>query len=429
MKVYAPNTEEENTDENNSNVILPKVSKGDILQHLSSKAQETHSTPPARYNEASLVKKLEDLGIGRPSTYAPTITTIQKREYVIKQDNPAKQREIVVLLLDKGEVSEKSEKESYGSEKGKLHPTDIGTIVNSFLVEHFTDIIDYNFTAQVEKQFDQIAQGKESWQDMMRTFYKPFHNEVEATKESKKETGERLLGTDKASGKNVYAKIGRFGAMIQIGEISDEDKPRFASLKKTQSINTITLEEALELFSLPRTVGTYKDKEIIANTGRFGAYINYNSKNYSLPKDVDPLEVNMEQCVEVIEKKDKQTALVGKVLANHEGKDITLAYGRFGMYIKYNDSNFRIPRGTAPDGITPEQAIAIVSGEAKKQAAIRTFASGAELLDGRYGPYIKYNGKNYKIPKEYIPSELSEEQVNTLIATPPATKKRSTAKK
>ena len=429
MKVYAPNTDDDATDESNSNVILPKVSKGDVLQHLGSKAQETLSTPPTRYNEASLVKKLEDLGIGRPSTYAPTITTIQKREYVIKQDNPAKQREIIVLLLDKGEVSEKSEKESYGSEKGKLHPTDIGTIVNSFLVEHFTDIIDYNFTAQVEKQFDQIAQGKESWQDMMRAFYKPFHNEVEATKESKKETGERLLGTDKASGKNVYAKIGRFGAMIQIGETSDEDKPRFASLKKTQSINTITLDEALELFRLPRTVGTYKEKEIIANTGRFGAYINYNEKNYTLPKDVDPLEVGIEQCVEVIEKKDKQTALVGKVLANHEGKDITLAYGRFGMYIKYNDANFRIPRGTAPDDITPEQAIAIVSGEAKKQTAIRTFASGAELLDGRYGSYIKYNGKNYKIPKEYNPTELSEEQVNALIATPPTTRKRTTTKK
>lgn len=429
MKVYAPNTDEDKNEEGNSNVILPKVSRGDVLKHLCSRAQETFSAPPVRYNEASLVKKLEDLGIGRPSTYAPTIGTIQKREYVIKQDNPAKQREVVVLLLDNGEISERNEKESYGSEKGKLHPTDIGTIVNNFLVEHFTDIIDYNFTAQVEKQFDQIAQGKESWQDMMRTFYKPFHNEVEATKESKKERGERLLGIDKASGKNVYAKIGRFGAMVQIGETSDTDKPRFASLKKTQSIGTITLDEAMELFRLPRTVGVYNGKEVVANIGRFGAYISFNDKSYSLPKDVEPLEVGLEQCIEVIEKKDKQTALVGKVLAHHEGKDITLAYGRFGIYIKYNDANFRIPRGVSPESITPEQAVAIVSGEAKKQAAVKSFASGAELLEGRYGLYIKHNGKNYKIPKEYNPAELSEEQVNAIIANPPSSRKKAPAKK
>lgn len=429
MKVYAPNREEDSTEEKESTSILPRVNQGEKLQHLYSKAQESHSTPPARYNEAMLVKKLEDLGIGRPSTYAPTITTIQKREYVNKQDNPAQQREIVVLFLENGNINEQQEQENFGSEKGKLHPTDIGTIVNNFLVEHFTDIIDYNFTAQVEKQFDKIAQGDESWQDMMKEFYTPFHKEVEATKESKKESGERLLGIDNASGKNVYAKIGRFGAMIQIGEISDEEKPRFASLKKTQSINTITLEEALDLFRLPRIVGILNEHEIVANNGRFGAYISYNAKNYTLPKGIDPMEVSFEECVEVIEKKDKQTELVGKVLATKDGKDITLAYGRYGMYIKYDENNFRIPRGVNAGEITAEQAIAIVSGETKKQEAIKTFACGAELLEGRYGVYIKYNGKNYKIPKENKAEELDDKIVEQIINQPVIEKKTTSRRK
>ena len=429
MKVYAPNKEEDSAEEKESTSILPRVNQGEVLQHLYSKAQESHSTPPARYNEAMLVKKLEDLGIGRPSTYAPTITTIQKREYVNKQDNPAQQREIVVLFLENGNINEQQEQENFGSEKGKLHPTDIGTIVNNFLVEHFTDIIDYNFTAQVEKQFDKIAQGDESWQDMMKEFYTPFHKEVEATKESKKESGERLLGIDNASGKNVYAKIGRFGAMIQIGEISDEEKPRFASLKKTQSINTITLEEALDLFRLPRVVGILNEHEIVANNGRFGAYISYNAKNYTLPKGIDPMEVSFEECVEVIEKKDKQTELVGKVLATKDGKDITLAYGRYGMYIKYDENNFRIPRGVNAGEITAEQAIAIVSGETKKQEAIKTFACGAELLEGRYGVYIKYNGKNYKIPKENKAEELDDKIVEQIVNQPVVEKKTTSRRK
>ena len=429
MKVYAPNKEEDSTEEKESTSILPRVNQGEVLEHLYSKAQESHSTPPARYNEAMLVKKLEDLGIGRPSTYAPTITTIQKREYVNKQDNPAQQREIVVLFLENGNINEQQEQENFGSEKGKLHPTDIGTIVNNFLVEHFTDIIDYNFTAQVEKQFDKIAQGDESWQDMMKNFYTPFHKEVEATKESKKESGERLLGIDKTSGKNVYAKIGRFGAMIQIGETSDEDKPKFASLKKTQSINTITLEEALDLFRLPRVVGILNEHEIVANNGRFGAYISYKNKNYTLPKGIDPMEVSIEECVEVIEKKDKQTELVGKVLATKDGKDITLAYGRYGMYIKYDENNFRIPRGVNASEITAEQALDIVSGETKKQEAIKTFACGAELLEGRYGVYIKYNGKNYKIPKENKAEELNDTIVEQIINQPVVEKKTTSRRK
>ncbi len=429
MKVYAPQADEDSQEETNQNSILPRVMQGESLQHIYSKAQETHSLPPSRYNEASLVKKLEDLGIGRPSTYAPTITTIQKREYVDKQDKPASQRQITILLLTQGEVKESSENENFGYEKGKLHPTDIGTIVNNFLVEHFTDIIDYNFTAQVEQRFDQIAQGKEGWQDMMADFYAPFHNEVEATKESKRESGERLLGKDPKSGKNVYAKIGRFGAMIQIGETTDEDKPKFASMRKTHSINTISLEEALDLFRLPRLVGEIDGKEVIANDGRFGAYISYGGKNYTLPKGTDPLEVDIATCQETIRNKDNQTALVGKVLATLEGKDITLAYGRFGMYIKYDEANFRIPRGVQAAEITSEQALEIVNQDTKKSAALRTFSSGAELLEGRYGLYIKFEGKNYKIPKEFDANNLSEEQVQTILSTPATTKRKTTKAK
>lgn len=429
MKIYAPQADEDETQENRSGVILPKVMQGEALSHLVSKAKECFSTPPARYNEASLVKKLEELGIGRPSTYAPTITTIQKREYVSRQDNPSSQREVIILVLSGDNLTEGREKENYGMEKGKLHPTDIGTIVNSFLVEHFTDIIDYNFTAKVEKQFDKIAQGEENWQDMMHDFYTPFHSEVEATKDSKRESGERLIGTDPASGKNVYAKIGRFGAMIQIGETTDEDKPRFSSLKKNQSISTITLEEAIDLFRLPRVVGSQNGNEIVANNGRFGAYISFEGKNYTLPKDIDPLEVTLSQCLETIEKKNRQTALVGKVVATLEGKDITLAYGRFGMYIKYDDKNFRIPRGTSAADLTAEQAVAIVRGEAQKQPVLRTFASGAELVDGRYGPYIKYKDANYKIPKELDANALTEEEVQSIISTPQSPKRRNTRTK
>ena len=217
--------------------------------------------------------------------------------------------------------------------------------------------------------------------------------------------------------------------MIQIGEISDEEKPRFASLKKTQSINTITLEEALDLFRLPRIVGILNEHEIVANNGRFGAYISYNAKNYTLPKGIDPMEVSFEECVEVIEKKDKQTELVGKVLATKDGKDITLAYGRYGMYIKYDENNFRIPRGVNAGEITAEQAIAIVSGETKKQEAIKTFACGAELLEGRYGVYIKYNGKNYKIPKENKAEELDDKIVEQIINQPVVEKKTTSRRK
>ena len=363
MKVYQHTANDEEETENTNQKLLPAVSQGEKLQHLTTKATETFNNHPPRYNEASLVKKLEDLGIGRPSTYAPTISTIQKREYVIKMDKPASVREIEIIISQNNSIKQISKKENYGAEKSKLNPTDIGTIVTDFLSQHFTDVIDYNFTAEAEKEFDSIAQGKEDWKNMIRDFYTPFHNEVLASEKTERPSSERLLGVEPQSGKNVYAKIGRFGAMIQIGESTDEEKPRFASLTKEQSINTITLEEALNLFKLPRVVGQYNGMDIIANTGRFGPYISHNKVNASLPKTSSPMTISLEECIALLEEKNK------------------------------------------------------------KQLPIKTFANGAEILNGRYGAYIKYNGNNYKIPKTLTPESIDEKALEEIISQEPTNKK------
>ena len=363
MKVYQHSVNEDEETENTNQKLLPVVNQGEKLQHLTTTATETFNNHPPRYNEASLVKKLEDLGIGRPSTYAPTISTIQKREYVIKMDKPASVREIEIIISQNNSIKQISKKENYGAEKSKLNPTDIGTIVTDFLSQHFTDVIDYNFTAEAEKEFDSIAQGKEDWKNMIRDFYTPFHNEVLASQKTERSSGERLLGVEPQSGKNVYAKIGRFGAMIQIGESTDEEKPRFASLTKEQSINTITLEEALNLFKLPRVVGQYNGMDIIANTGRFGAYISHNKVNASIPKTLSPMTITLEECIALLEEKNQ------------------------------------------------------------KQLPIKTFANGAELLNGRYGAYIKYDGNNYKIPKTLTPESIDEKTLEEIINQEPTNKK------
>ena len=363
MKVYQHTANDEEETENTNQKLLPAVSQGEKLQHLTTKATETFNNHPPRYNEASLVKKLEDLGIGRPSTYAPTISTILKREYVIKMDKPASVREIEIIISQNNSIKQISKKENYGAEKSKLNPTDIGIIVTDFLSQHFTDVIDYNFTAEAEKEFDSIAQGKEDWKNMIRDFYTPFHNEVLASEKTERSSGERLLGVEPQSGKNVYAKIGRFGAMIQIGESTDKERPRFASLTKEQSINTITLEEALNLFKLPRVVGQYNGMDIVANTGRFGPYISHNKVNASLPKTSSPMTISLEECIALLEEKNK------------------------------------------------------------KQLPIKTFANGAELLNGRYGAYIKYEGNNYKIPKTMTAESIDEKALEEIINQEPTNKK------
>lgn len=363
MKVYQHTANDEEETENTNQKLLPAVNQGEKLQHLTTTATETFNNHPPRYNEASLVKKLEDLGIGRPSTYAPTISTIQKREYVIKMDKPASVREIEIIISQNNSIKQISKKENYGAEKSKLNPTDIGTIVTDFLSQHFTDVIDYNFTAEAEKEFDSIAQGKEEWKNMIKDFYTPFHNEVLASENTERPSGERLLGVDSQSGKNVYAKIGKYGSMIQIGEVTDKERPRFASLTKEQSINTITLEEALNLFKLPRVVGQYNGMDIIANTGRFGPYISHNKVNASIPKTSSPMTISLEECIALLEEKNK------------------------------------------------------------KQLPIKTFANGAELLNGRYGAYIKYEGNNYKIPKTITPESIDEKALEEIINQTPTNKK------
>lgn len=421
LKIYSVSVDEEDEQGEEENII-PAIAKGDRLSLKTAKAIQSYTSSQPRYNEATLVKKMEDLGIGRPSTYAPTISTIQKREYVIKRDTPSKTRDLQVLLLENNSITETIEVENYGKETNKLAPTDIGVIVNKFLIDNFNDIIDYNFTAGVESHFDKIAQGEEDWHKMLEGFYSPFAKEIDKAKEnSEKQKGERLIGQDPRTGKNVYAKIGRYGAMVQIGETSDEDKPVFASLKKTQSINTITLEEALELFALPRTVGRYKDKEVIAATGRFGHYIKWDNLNISLPKSLDPYTIKVEDCTELIEKKLATEDIkknLPKTVAKYENEPIELKYGRYGLYLSHKETNYRIPKGVDAMNISEKEAIDIVSGKGKAtqtQKPLREFSNGATILNGRYGEYIKYNGKNYRIPKGKDYQSITEEEVEQII--------------
>jgi DNA topoisomerase-1 len=421
LKVYSVSVDEddeENNDDSSTN-RLPKIKEGDSLLLSLSNATESFTSQMPRYNEATLVKKLEDLGIGRPSTYAPTISTIQKRDYVEKKSNPAKQRDVIVLTLKDKQITEKIEKENYGKEVNKLFPTDIGVIVNKFLVSNFKDIVDYNFTADVEKHFDKIAQGKEDWRKMLKNFYTPFQKEVDYTKEhSDKQKGERLLGVDPKTQKNVYAKIGRYGAMIQIGETKDEEKPSFASLKEDQSISTITLKDALALFALPRDLGKYKEKEVIVSTGRFGAYIKWGDKNVSLSKTYDPYTIELNACGELIDKKnekDKEKDLLSKDLpktvATKDDKPIELKYGRYGLYLSFDNNNFRIPKDIDAKTMSEQQALDIVSGKAKTTTKpLKEFSFGAQVLVGRYGEYIKYNGKNYRMPKGKDHTNITEEE-------------------
>lgn len=428
LKVYNKIADSESEEEYASGV-LPKMKDDEPLEALLIKATQSYTTQPPRYNEAALVKKMEELGIGRPSTYAPTISTIQKRDYVVKDDRPARQREIQVFTLKDGQISRQTALENYGNEKSKLFPTDIGIIVNDFLNEHFTDVIDYNFTAEIEKKFDLIAQGREDWRQMLGEFYGPFHHEVEATKSSDRSSGERLLGTDPSSNRPVYAKIGRFGPMIQIGKNTDEEKPRFASLTKNLSINNVTLEQALALFSLPRVVGIFEGEEITVNTGKFGPYLKYAGKNISFPKGTDPITVDMDTCLELINQKKHLSEFEPRTLVGFEGEDIVLSKGRYGFYLKHGTKNYRIPKTMEPLELTAEQALDIVQGKVTNNAALKSFASGIEILDGKYGPYIKFEGKNYKIPKESDYKTLEEEDCRKIIESAPAGSGRKTRKK
>ncbi|MBR3828464.1 MAG: DNA topoisomerase I, partial [Bacteroidales bacterium] len=376
LKVYFESTDDE--EEEDLNHQLPSVKTGMDISLDNAVANQHYTQHPPRYTEASLVKKLEDLGIGRPSTYAPTISTILKREYVIKEDRGPQDYNVITLTLNPGKGITHSEKiEHLGAEKGKLFPTDIGTIVNQFLMEHFTDIMDYNFTAKVEKDFDDVANGTQAWRDVIDQFYIPFHRNVKQTQNhSKRTSGERLLGTDPASGKNVYAKIGRYGTLIQIGETNTDEKPKFASMKKGQSIESITLEEALDLFSLPRTLGEYEGQDVVVSIGRFGPYVRHDGKFYSLSKTDDPYVIPIERAIEIIKTKREQAAEKERLKAmfpheigEYEGEKVISNVGKFGPYLTYKGDNFRMPKNEYdPLTISLADAVAIIREMQEKKS-------------------------------------------------------------
>jgi DNA topoisomerase-1 len=371
LKVYREDTDEENAEELEGLLPPVRIDQQLALEQLS--ATERFSKPPARYTEASLVRKLEELGIGRPSTYAPTISTIQKREYVVKGDREGEERAYRVLELDKvGQMTRRTETEITGKEKAKLFPTDIAVLVNSFLIEHFDQVLDYHFTARIEKQFDEIAEGETEWTAMIDGFYRPFHRHIKETMETaERVTGQRLLGVDPGSGKNVYARMGRYGPMVQVGETEDEEKPRFAKITGELSLQTINLQQALKLLALPRNLGTYRDDDLVIGVGRFGPYVRNAGKFYSIPKGEDPMTLSEERAITIIE--EKEEADRQKFILAYEEEDIQVLNGRWGPYIKQGKKNYKIPKDVDPATLSLEQCREIISAppKAKPRGKVR----------------------------------------------------------
>ena len=358
LKLYQESSDEENG-ENGKQGLLPPLNEGQTLQLKEMIAKQGFTRPPLRYTEASLVKKLEELGIGRPSTYAPTISTIQKRDYVVKEFIKGKERNIKQIILKGDNISSNESVETYGFDKNKLSPTNIGIIVNDFLENHFPSIIDYSFTANVEEEFDEIAQGQIPWENMIDSFYGKFHPMVEKTETlSRAEAStSRELGIDPESGKTVYARLGKFGPIIQIGENDENNKPRYASLRKGQFLESINLEEALDLFKLPREVGQYEDKEVVAGIGRFGPYIRHDNKFISLGKE-DPLQVDINTAIQLIEEKRKEESnSIIKVFDDQP--DVKVLKGKYGPYIKFGKKNLKIPKDKNPEDLTYEECVEI----------------------------------------------------------------------
>ena len=366
LKVYRE-TRDDDSVESQESQGLPEFKKGQSLEFSQISAYERFTQHPQRFNEAALVHKMEELGIGRPSTYAPTIGTIQQREYVLREDIEGSKRECDMLRLENGSIKEQTVTEVYGTEKSKLVPTDIGMVVNDFLIEYFPDIMNYNFTAQVEKEFDDIAEGDKQWKSVISTFYDKFNPSVNNAMTIKNEhkVGERILGTDPISGKPVSVKIGRYGPIVQIGSAEDEDKPRFAQMKKGQTIETITLDEALELFRLPRTLGEFEGYPVSVGTGRFGPYIRHDKFYVSLGGVADPLTITLDEAVRMIQ--DKRDAESKKVLKSFPGnQDLEVMNGRYGAYIAYQGSNYKIPKSADPTTLTEEECMDIIKRQIEK---------------------------------------------------------------
>lgn len=404
----------EDEEQEDGDKILPKVNVGEALAYKKITAVEKFSRPVSRFTEAGLVKKLEELGIGRPSTYAPTIQTIQNREYVDKREIEPKGREIVKLTLTKTGLKKEILTEKFGGDKNKFVPTDIGIVVNDFLTTNFNEILDYGFTAKVEEDFDEIARGEEKWKDVLKNFYSSFHPKIEDVGENAdRATGERLLGQDPKTGKNVYARIGRFGPMVQIGETDSDEKPIFASLMATQNIVTITLEEALELFKVPFDLQDYEGKTVTVGVGRFGPYVKWGEAFISLPKGENPLSVDYDRAVAIIEEKKKADAPV----ASYKGEPVTKGVGRFGPYLKYQDIYINVPKKYDFENLSQKEVEELIEAKLDKEAN-RYIQQWEEekisIENGRWGPFIKFKKANFKIPKKQDDTKYTAEELKDI---------------
>lgn len=413
LKVYIEGKDED--DDEDKEGILPPLNKGQQLLFNEMNATEKFTRPAARYTEASLVKKLEDLGIGRPSTYAPTISTIIKRNYVEKRDKEAIKRNVnIVKLLSNNEIHSSIFQENTGAEKSKLFPTDLGMLVTDFLKQHFKNVMDYDFTAQIEKEFDEIAEGKKKWNNMIDNFYKPFHETIEHTLENAdRAKGERELGIEEATGKKVFARMGRYGAMVQIGEANDEEKPRFAKLKPTQSIETITFEEAMELFALPRIIGELDGHELTVNIGRFGPYIKMGEQFISIPRNEDLFEIDIERAKQYIEAKQQADAPI----AVYNDLPVTKGKGRFGPFIKWNEMYINVPKRYNFESLSNNDISELIETKINKEANrfIQQWQTEKiSIENGRWGPFIRFNKKMLKLGKKADGTKYNATELETI---------------
>jgi len=436
LKVYLESTDDEETEEG-AESRLPNLTVGQNLDFSQMTATQRYTKHSAQYTEASLVKKMEELGIGRPSTYAPTISTIIKRNYVEKKDKDGVKREYKVIKLKEDKIQHITEVENTGAEKAKLFPTDLGLVVTDFLSQHFKDVMDYSFTAKIEKEFDEIAGGKIKWNTMVGEFYQPFHTGVEHTLETaERAVGERVLGVSE-DGKPITARMGRYGPMVQIGAQNDEEKPKFAKLKASQSIETISLDEAMDLFKLPLQLGEHEGLDVSVNMGRFGPYVKWGEQFVSIPKGEEPLEVDLNRAVAIIQAKQVEDAPIGF----YDEKPITKGKGRFGPFIKWNDLFINIPRAYNFDNLSPQDCNELIEKKQEKEANrfIRQWPEDKIALEnGRWGPFIRFGKKMLKLtagpkgkytPEELAIIELDEVKKMILVQEPKAFDKKTAVKK
>ncbi|TYP97861.1 DNA topoisomerase I [Tenacibaculum adriaticum] len=429
LKVYLEGNDNEDEEQDG---MLPQMKVNEVLENEYITATERYTRPPSRFTEASLVKQLEELGIGRPSTYAPTISTVQRRGYVEKGTAEGNERNYAQLILKGNSISEEELTEKVGADKGKLMPTDIGNIVNDFLVENFTKVLDYGFTAKVESDFDDVAEGKENWKSVIKDFYKDFHPTVEDVAENAdRASGQRLLGIDPESGKNVYVRLGRFGAMVQIGEATDEEKPKFASLQGDQTLSGLTYEEAMDLFKLPKTVGDYEGKEVVVASGRFGPYIKFDEKYVSLDKGENPMSVDMGRAIELIEAKRKADAPIGY----YEELPIQKGVGRFGPFIKWNSIFINVNKKYDFDNLSQADLEELIEDKKKKERekVLHNWEDvGIRVEKARWGRFNVIKGKiKIELPKTTEIEKLTKEEAEKMIEakTPKKKTTRKTTKK